>query len=94
MQHQHQSEDVNDSWVLYYSEEGFPYYFNQITGESVWAETDQYASSSSASASMAAAAYPYEYKEDDVDPGKIGVGRGGVRAHAYAGNIEEDGAEV
>ena len=94
MQHQHQSEDVNDSWVLYYSEEGFPYYFNQITGESVWAETDQYASSSSASASMAAAAYPYEYKEEDVDPGKIGVRRGGVPAHAYAGNIEEDGAEV
>lgn len=29
---------IKDGWRLYYSDEGYPYYFNEVTGESQWAE--------------------------------------------------------
>jgi hypothetical protein len=32
----------SEGWTLYYSEEGFPYYFNSITSASEWATQDSY----------------------------------------------------
>ena len=32
--------EVNDGWTLFYSDEGYPYYYNSHTGESVWADSD------------------------------------------------------
>ena len=31
--------DSNDGWTLYYSNEGYPYYYNCHTGQSVWAKS-------------------------------------------------------
>jgi len=33
---------VSDGWVLYYNEDGYPYYYNESTGESEWAEYEEY----------------------------------------------------
>lgn len=31
----------SEGWVLYYTSEGHPYYYNEITGESQWADIEQ-----------------------------------------------------
>ena len=37
MQSNHEGK-LSDGWVLYYNEEGFPYYYKESTGESEWAD--------------------------------------------------------
>eukprot|EP01041_Mallomonas_annulata_P004853 gene4853-9672_t len=32
--------DSGDGWSLYYSDEGYPYYYNALSGESVWAQVE------------------------------------------------------
>ena len=34
-------EKVANGWILYYSEEGYPYYYNEKTGESEWAPVSE-----------------------------------------------------
>jgi hypothetical protein len=39
--HVNETVTANDSdWILYYTAEGYPYYYNSKTGESVWAESN------------------------------------------------------
>ena len=33
-------EKIQDGWILYYSEEGYPYYYKESTEESEWAPLD------------------------------------------------------
>jgi hypothetical protein len=38
------SHSIREGWRLYYSDEGYPYYYNEVSGESEWAliaETSQ-----------------------------------------------------
>lgn len=36
------SSSNSDGWILYYTSEGHPYYYNEYTGESQWAEYEDY----------------------------------------------------
>lgn len=36
-----QTKKYEDGWRFYYSPEGYPYFYNEISGESEWAPTDQ-----------------------------------------------------
>jgi hypothetical protein len=40
-------DEVTSDWKLYYTEEGCAYYFNHVTQESIWAESEENVSADS-----------------------------------------------